>query len=67
VYAINLNDISSANLECFKALQHDEICLWHRRLGHASIHTIRKLVRKELIHGLPMCNFENDHLCDACA
>ena len=31
------------------------------------MHTIRKLAKQELVRGLPKYNFENDHLCDACA
>jgi len=66
VYAIDLNDISSSNLACFKASQYDENWLWHQRLGHASMHTIQKLARNELVRGFSKYNFENDHLCDAC-
>jgi len=31
------------------------------------MHTIKKLAKHELIRGLPMCKFEYDQLCDACA
>ena len=40
--------------------------LWHRRLGHASMHTLSKLVSKDLVNGLPKLIFEYDHICDAC-
>lgn len=65
VYGINLDDIPSQNLSCLKT-SHDDIWLWHRRLGHASMHSINKLVKHELVRGLPPCNFEKDHICDAC-
>ena len=32
--------------------------LWHRRLGHASMSVISKLVRKDLVVGLPKLSFE---------
>ena len=67
VYAIDIDNIPPQNLSCFKASQHEDKWLWHRRLGHASMHTIKKLAKKELVRGLPKCNFEYDHICDACA
>jgi len=65
VYAINLNSISSDKLSCFKASL-DDTWLWHRRLGHASMHTIEKLSKLDLVRGLPSYKFEKDHICDAC-
>ena len=29
------------------------------------MHTINKLAKSELVPGLPVCNFEYDHMCDA--
>ena len=40
--------------------------LWHRRLGHVSIDTIRKLVKLDLVRGLPTHKLELEGLCDAC-
>nr|GEV59554.1 putative ribonuclease H-like domain-containing protein [Tanacetum cinerariifolium] len=44
----------------------DESNLWHRRLGHISFKTINKLVKGNLVRGLPTKVFENDHSCVAC-
>ncbi|GJU98731.1 ribonuclease H-like domain-containing protein [Tanacetum coccineum] len=44
----------------------DEFNLWHRRLGHINFKTINKLVRGNLVRGLPSKLFENDHTCFAC-
>ena len=52
VYAINLHNISSNKLSCFKASL-DDTWLWHHRLGYASVHTIEKLSKLDLVHGLP--------------
>ncbi|GJV39302.1 putative ribonuclease H-like domain-containing protein [Tanacetum coccineum] len=44
----------------------DESNLWHRRLGHVNFKTMNKLVRGNLVRGLPLKLFENDHTCVAC-
>ena len=44
----------------------DECWIWHRRLGHASMHVILKLSRRDLVVGLPKWSFDNDKVCDAC-
>nr|GEU34425.1 hypothetical protein [Tanacetum cinerariifolium] len=37
-----------------------------RRLGHLNFKTMNKLVRHNLVRGLPTKCFENDHTCAAC-
>ncbi|GJR25253.1 putative ribonuclease H-like domain-containing protein [Tanacetum coccineum] len=44
----------------------DESMLWHRRLGHVNFKTINKLVKDNLVRGLPSKHFENDQTCVAC-
>nr|GEV26553.1 ribonuclease H-like domain-containing protein [Tanacetum cinerariifolium] len=44
----------------------DESMLWYRRLGHLNFKTTNKLVRNNLVKGLPSKCFENDHTCVAC-
>ncbi|GJS90909.1 ribonuclease H-like domain-containing protein [Tanacetum coccineum] len=44
----------------------DESNLWHRRIGHINFKTMNKLVRGNLVRGLPSNFFENDHTCVAC-
>ncbi|GKE54402.1 ribonuclease H-like domain-containing protein [Tanacetum coccineum] len=44
----------------------DESNLWHRRLGHINFKTMNKLVRGNLVRGLPSKLFENNHTCVAC-
>ncbi|GJW14454.1 ribonuclease H-like domain-containing protein [Tanacetum coccineum] len=44
----------------------DESMLWHRRLGHINFKTINKLVKDNLVRGLPAKCFENDQTCVAC-
>ncbi|GJV87371.1 putative ribonuclease H-like domain-containing protein [Tanacetum coccineum] len=44
----------------------NESNLWHRRLGHINFKTMNKLVRGNLVRGLPLKLFENDQTCVAC-
>ncbi|GJV63186.1 ribonuclease H-like domain-containing protein, partial [Tanacetum coccineum] len=44
----------------------DESMLWHRRLGHVKFKTINKLVKENLVRGLPSKLFENDQTYVAC-
>ncbi|GJR88908.1 putative ribonuclease H-like domain-containing protein [Tanacetum coccineum] len=44
----------------------DESMLWHKRLGHLNFKTMNKLVRNNLVKGLPSKSFENNHTCVAC-
>ncbi|GKD53765.1 putative ribonuclease H-like domain-containing protein, partial [Tanacetum coccineum] len=68
MYSIDLrNIIHPGGLTCLfaKALL-DESNLWHRRLGHINFKTINKLMRGNLVRGLPLKIFENDNSCVAC-
>ncbi|KAH9680653.1 Integrase catalytic domain-containing protein [Citrus sinensis] len=64
VYTINI-DCASTNEKCLSAL-HDNGWLWHRRLGHASMDLISKIVKNDLVKGLPKINFQKDRTCEAC-
>ncbi|GJS60895.1 putative ribonuclease H-like domain-containing protein [Tanacetum coccineum] len=44
----------------------DQSMLWHRRLGHINFKNINKLVKDNLVRGLPTKCFENDQTCVAC-
>ncbi|KAH9698134.1 hypothetical protein KPL71_023896 [Citrus sinensis] len=64
VYTINI-DCASTNEKCLSAL-HDDGWLWHRRLGHGSMDLISKIVKNNLVKGLPKINFQKDRTCEAC-
>nr|GEX21574.1 hypothetical protein [Tanacetum cinerariifolium] len=68
MYSIDLNNIvPHKDLICLVAkVSVDEGMLWHRRLGHLNFKTINRLVRHNLVRGLPSKCFENDHTCTAC-
>nr|GEW51930.1 hypothetical protein [Tanacetum cinerariifolium] len=68
MYSIDLNNIvPHKNLTCLveKACA-DESMLWHRSLGHLNFKTMNKLVRHNLVKGLPSKCYENNHTCVAC-
>ncbi|GJS48777.1 putative ribonuclease H-like domain-containing protein [Tanacetum coccineum] len=44
----------------------DESNKWHRRLGHANFKNLNKLVKGNLVRGLPSKIFQNDHTRVAC-
>nr|GEW44118.1 hypothetical protein [Tanacetum cinerariifolium] len=68
MYYVDLkNIIPSGDLTClFAKATLDESNLWHRRLGHINFKTMNKLVKGNLVRGLPSKVFENDHTCVAC-
>jgi hypothetical protein len=40
--------------------------LWHRRLAHVGMSTLKKLLKKELVRGLKDVKFEKDKVYSAC-
>nr|GEV99902.1 hypothetical protein [Tanacetum cinerariifolium] len=68
MYSIDLNNVvPHKDLTCLVAkASADESELWHRRLGHLNFKTMNKLVRHNLVRGLPSNCFENDHTYAAC-
>ncbi|GJX43299.1 ribonuclease H-like domain-containing protein [Tanacetum coccineum] len=61
------NVVPLGGLTClFAKATIDESNLWHMRLGHINFKTMNKLVRGNLVRGLPSKLFENDHTCVAC-
>ncbi|GJZ75250.1 putative ribonuclease H-like domain-containing protein [Tanacetum coccineum] len=68
MYSVDLkNIVPSGGLTClFAKATLDESNLWHRRLGHINFKTMNKLVRGNLVRGLPLKIFENNHTCVAC-
>ncbi|GJT76614.1 putative ribonuclease H-like domain-containing protein [Tanacetum coccineum] len=68
MYSFDLkNVVPSGGLTClFAKATIDESNLWHRRLGHINFKIMNKLVKGNLVRGLPSKLFENDHTCVAC-
>ncbi|GJZ93069.1 putative ribonuclease H-like domain-containing protein [Tanacetum coccineum] len=68
MYSVDLkNIVPKGGLTCLFAKDtSDESKLWHRRLGHLNFKTVNKLVKGNLVRGLPSKLFENDETCVAC-
>nr|GEZ34549.1 ribonuclease H-like domain-containing protein [Tanacetum cinerariifolium] len=68
MYSINLNNIvPHKDLTCLVTkASADKSMLWHRRLGHLNFKILNKLVRHNVVKGLPSKCFKNDHTCVAC-
>ena len=66
MYVIYINDINIHNESCLRANNVNDSWLWHRRLRHASMKTLCKLIKNDLVIGLPKLNFDKDKICDAC-
>ncbi|GJW38730.1 putative ribonuclease H-like domain-containing protein [Tanacetum coccineum] len=68
MYSVDLkNIVPKGGLTClFAKATSDESKLWHRRLGHLNFKTMNKLVKENLVRGLPSKLFENDQTCIVC-
>ncbi|GKA34621.1 putative ribonuclease H-like domain-containing protein [Tanacetum coccineum] len=68
MYSVDLkNIVPKGGLTClFAKVTSNESKLWHRRLGHLNFKTMNKLVKGNLVRGLPSKLFENDQTCVAC-
>ncbi|GKF11003.1 ribonuclease H-like domain-containing protein, partial [Tanacetum coccineum] len=68
MYIFNLeNIVPLGGLACLIAKATiDESNKWHRRLGHVNFKNLNKLVKGNLVRGLPSKIFQNDHTFVAC-
>ncbi|GJY93400.1 putative ribonuclease H-like domain-containing protein [Tanacetum coccineum] len=68
MYSVDLKNIVPKRglTYLFAKATSDESKLWHRRLGHLNFKTMNKLVKGNLVRGLPSKLFENDQTCVAC-
>ncbi|GJU06652.1 putative ribonuclease H-like domain-containing protein, partial [Tanacetum coccineum] len=68
MYSFNLeNIVPLGGLACLIAkATTDESNKWHRRLGHVNFKNLNRLVKGNLVRGLPTKLFLNDHTCVAC-
>ncbi|XP_048232877.1 uncharacterized protein LOC125370629 [Ricinus communis] len=51
-YTIDLHKVANQSFKCLVSIS-DESWLWHRRLRHASMELLYKIVKEELVNGLP--------------
>ncbi|GKB42833.1 putative ribonuclease H-like domain-containing protein [Tanacetum coccineum] len=68
MYSVDLkNVVPQGGLTClFEKATPAKSNIWHRRLGHVNFKTMNKLVRGNLVRGLPSKLFEINQTCVAC-
>nr|GFB74945.1 putative ribonuclease H-like domain-containing protein [Tanacetum cinerariifolium] len=68
MYSVDLkNIVPKEGLTClFAKATSDKSKLWHKKLGHLNFKTMNKLVKGNLVRGLPSKLFENNQDCVAC-
>nr|GEV73875.1 uncharacterized mitochondrial protein AtMg00810-like [Tanacetum cinerariifolium] len=68
LYTINLNNLClRGNLACLVAhALFDESVKWHKRIGHVNYKNMNRLVKGNLVRGLPPKLFKHDNTCVAC-
>nr|GEV81060.1 putative ribonuclease H-like domain-containing protein [Tanacetum cinerariifolium] len=68
MYSFNLKNIDpSRDLAClFAKASVDESNKCHKRLGHVNFKNLNKLVKENIVRGLPSKIFDNDHTYVAC-
>nr|GEY55002.1 putative ribonuclease H-like domain-containing protein [Tanacetum cinerariifolium] len=68
LYTINLNDLCPrGNLACLVAhASFNEYMKWHKRMAHVNYKNMNRLVKGNLVRGLPPKLFKNGHTCVAC-
>lgn len=65
LYKTNLENLANQNVTCLVSSE-DNTWLWHRKLGHASLRTITKIISNDLVRGLPKLSIKSDATCSAC-
>ena len=66
MYKVCVLSLPQNHLICLSALD-DDVMLWRKRLGHASLSLLNKLVFTDLVVGLHSIKYNDDKVCDACA
>ncbi|KAI3744758.1 hypothetical protein L1987_57849 [Smallanthus sonchifolius] len=68
LYVLDMNKVTpSGSVSCFLSKESvNEAALWHRRLSHVNVKTINKLVKENLVRGLPDKEFQLEDHCIAC-
>ncbi|XP_070043166.1 uncharacterized protein [Nicotiana tomentosiformis] len=59
IYVADFESLQNGDLSCLSDVD-DDAELWHKRLGHASFTLLNKLVKKDLVCGLPKSSLK-DH------
>ncbi|XP_070031939.1 uncharacterized protein [Nicotiana tomentosiformis] len=66
IYVVDLSTLLENELTCLIVLDNDPLH-WYKRLEHASLSQLNKLVSKDLVIWLPNIKFKEDKVSEACA
>ena len=64
IYMLSLDNVPT-HVKCLVSTN-DDAWLWHRRIAHIHMDHLNKLVKHDLVMGLPKFKYVKDRLCDAC-
>jgi len=65
LYLVDFNP-KDANLKTSQFTESSLGWLWHRRLNHVGMGTLKKLLKKDMVRRLKDVVFEKDKLCSVC-
>ncbi|XP_070056795.1 uncharacterized protein [Nicotiana tomentosiformis] len=65
IYVVDFDSLNGCDLTCLSAV-YDDAQLWHKRLRHASFSLLNKIIKKDLVRGLPKSKLKDHKMCDAC-
>ncbi|KAI3796080.1 hypothetical protein L1987_38743 [Smallanthus sonchifolius] len=65
-YSLDMNNPSGIESCFLSKASEDESFLWHKRLGHVNFKTMNRLVRGNLVTGLPLKDFTPMEHCLSC-
>ncbi|MCI17065.1 gag-pol polyprotein, partial [Trifolium medium] len=54
------------NLSTCLTTKEDEVKLWHQKLGHLNLRSMKKAISEEAIRGLPKLKIEEGNICGEC-
>ncbi|KAI3681565.1 hypothetical protein L6452_36365 [Arctium lappa] len=66
LYLMDFKSINKDEKLCLVSSKNEEAWLWHNRFCHLNFQSLDKLVKLDLVRGLPSIKFDRDHLCSAC-
>ena len=67
LFIADLSSTSEGEVTCYYAkASSEQSWLWHKKLSHLNFKTMNSLVKRELVRGLPLMEFNQEGLCEAC-
>ena len=67
LFIADLSSTSDGEMKCFYSkASSEQSWLWHKKLSHLNFKTMNSLVKRELVRGLPVMEYQQEGLCEAC-